>query len=161
CNLVALLLPFIMWNPSIRVHEILYFWILAGTFQAIITPHLFNGFPNFIFFKYWIVHAGLVIFAIYSTVVFDLKPTVKSIWRSFFALQFYVLFVLVVNLVIGSNYVYVLGKPPTASALDFLGPWPYYILVVEVLAIILFYILYVPIWLTSGKIGKEAPAISN
>jgi hypothetical protein len=58
CNLVALFLPFLMWNPSQKVHEVLYFWILAGTFQAVLTPYLFNGFPNFTFIKYWIVHGG-------------------------------------------------------------------------------------------------------
>ena len=38
CNLIALCLPFGMWNPSEKVHEVLYFWILAGTFQAVLTP---------------------------------------------------------------------------------------------------------------------------
>ena len=151
CNIVALTLPFLMWNPSFRVHEIIYFWILAGTLQGIITPHLFNGFPNYIFFKYWFVHAGLVIYAIYTTVVFDLRPNWRSIWRSFLVLQAYVLFVLIINLMIGSNYIYVLRKPPTASALDYLGPWPIYLIVVEGIAIILFIILYLPVWVANKR----------
>ncbi len=149
CNISGVLLPFLMWKPRFRVHEILYFWVLAGTLQAIITPHLYNGFPNYIFIKYWIVHGGLVIYVIYATIVFDLKPNLKSIWRAFVALQFYVVFVLIINLLLGSNYVYLLGKPPVASALDYLGPWPWYLLVCEGLVLVLFFIVYSPIRLFS------------
>lgn len=145
CNLTALLLPFLMWNPSYRVHEILYFWILAGTVQAIITPHLFNGFPNYIFIKYWMVHAGLVVYAVYATQVFNFKPTFRSIGKSFLALQAYLVFVLIINLLLDSNYVYVLRKPPTASALDYLGPWPWYILAGEALALLVFFLLWLPV----------------
>jgi hypothetical integral membrane protein (TIGR02206 family) len=155
CNMVALTLPVLMWNPSYRVHEVIYFWILAGTLQAIITPHLFNGFPNYIFFKYWFVHAGLVVFAIYTTVVFELKPSWKSIWRAFIMLQLYVLFVLLMNLIIGSNYVYVLRKPPTASVLDYLGPWPWYLVVCELMALVLFVIVFLPVWLVERRQHKN------
>ena len=151
CNITAISLPFLMWNPKYKFHEVLYFWILAGTLQAIITPHLFNGFPNFIFFKYWFVHAGLVVFAVYATVVFDLRPTSKSIWRAFLALQGYVIFILVVNLLLGSNYVYVLSKPPTASLLDYLGPWPWYLLVCEILCLVLFFLAFLPLGLSRAQ----------
>jgi hypothetical integral membrane protein (TIGR02206 family) len=84
CNLVALLLPFVMWNPSQKVHEVLYFWILAGTFQAVLTPYLFNGYPNFTFIKYWIVHGGLIVYAVYVTVVLGLRPGARGIWKALF-----------------------------------------------------------------------------
>lgn len=144
CNLLALVLPFVMWRPSFRVHEILYFLVLGGTLQAIITPHLEDGFPHFIFLKYWIVHAGLVLYVVYATVVFDLRPNRRSVWRAFLALQLYALLVLGFNLLLGSNYVYLLGKPPVASALDFLGPWPWYLLVAEGVALLLFWLAYLP-----------------
>jgi hypothetical integral membrane protein (TIGR02206 family) len=145
CNLVALFLPFVMWNPSQKVHEVLYFWILAGTFQAVLTPYLFNGFPNFTFIKYWIVHGGLVVYAVYVTVVLDLRPRARGIWKAFLYLQLYAAVVLGLNLLLGSNYVYVLGKPPTASALDYFGPWPWYLLVVEGMAFALFALVYLPL----------------
>jgi len=151
CNITGLLLLFLMWKPRYRVHEIFYFWILAGTMQAIFTPHLYNGFPNFVYIKYWIVHCGLVVYAVYMTVVFDFKPTLKSVWRAFLAFQAYALFVLVVNLVLGSNYVYMMPNPPTASALDYLGPWPWYILVCQLIGLMFFFIVYLPVGLTRKR----------
>ena len=145
CNIMGLLLPFVMWKPSYRVHEVIYFWIFAGTLQAIITPYLYHNFPNFVFIKYWVVHAGLVVFAVYVTSVFNLKPTLKSIWRSFWAIQLYVVFVFIINIMLDSNYVYILGKPPVPSALDLLGPWPWYILVVQFVGLLLFYLSLFPL----------------
>ncbi len=146
CNLAALLLPFLMWKPTHRVHEILYFLVLVGTLQAILTPHLFNGFPNFTFFKYWIVHGGLIVFVVYITASFKFFPDWCSLLKAFGWLHVYAAAVFVANLLLGSNYFYIMRKPPTASLLDVLGPWPWYLLVCEVLAFALFILVYLPIW---------------
>ena len=146
CNLAALLMPFLMWKPSQRVHEILYFLVLVGTLQATLTPHLFNGFPNFTFFKYWIVHGGLIVFVVYVTASFKLYPDRRSLLKAFGWLHVYAVAVFVANLLLGSNYFYIMRKPPTASLLDLLGPWPWYILVCEGLALVLFILVYLPVF---------------
>ena len=144
CNIVAFLMPFLMWNPTRKIHDILYFWILAGTLQAVITPHLYNGFPNFTFIKYWIVHSGLIIYAIFITVAFGFYPTWKSLIKAFIAIQIYMVVLFLINSLLGSNYFYIMHKPPTASLLDYLGPWPWYILVCEGLVLFLFLLVYLP-----------------
>ena len=151
CNLAALLMPFLMWKPSQRVHEVLYFLVLVGTLQATLTPHLFNGFPNFTFFKYWIVHGGLIVFVIYITASFKLYPDRRSLLKAFGWLHVYAAAVFVANLLLGSNYFYIMRKPPTASLLDVLGPWPWYLLVCEGLAFVLFVLVYLPIPLLSKR----------
>lgn len=145
CNMVALMLPFLMWNPNQRVHEVLYFWVMAGTIQAVLTPHLFEGFPHFTFIKYFTVHGGLVVFAVYATVVYGIRPTWRNLWQAFLALQFYLAALYCINLLLGSNYAYLMGKPPTASALDFLGDYPWYLLVSEGLAVLLFVLVLLPV----------------
>ncbi|MCC6726661.1 MAG: TIGR02206 family membrane protein [Saprospiraceae bacterium] len=149
CNIVALALPWLMWTPSHRVHEVLYFWIIAGTTQAILTPHLFEGFPHYTFIKYWLVHGGLVVFAVYVTVVFGLRPSWKSLWRSFLLLQLYVVALFCINLLLGSNYAYLMRKPPTASAFDYLGDYPWYLLASEGVAIVFFILALLPFLLGS------------
>ena len=145
CNMMALLSPALMWRPQRRIHEVLYFWVLAGTLQAVLTPHLFDAFPTFTFFKYWFVHGGLIVYTIYNTIVFRLFPRKEGIWRAFGYLQIYVGIVFVLNSLLDANYVYIMGKPPTASPLDFLGPWPWYILVAEGLGLALFGLAYAPV----------------
>ena len=50
-------------------------------------PDLSEGFPHVNFFKYWLEHAGLVVFIIYATLIYDMRPTVKSIFKSFGAMK--------------------------------------------------------------------------
>ena len=146
CNLAAVLMPFLMWSPSRQFNDILYFWILAGTFQAILTPYLYEGYPHFTFLKYWIVHGGLVVYIVYVTVVFELFPDGQSIVRAFAWLQVYAVCMYFINRMLRSNYFYIIEKPPTASVLDYFGPWPWYILVCEGLALILFGLAYLPVY---------------
>lgn len=151
CNLMGLLLPFLMWTPNHRIFPFLYFYTMAGTTQAVFTPHLFNGFPNFIFIKYWIVHSGLIIYTIFIAVVWDFSIRKKDLWRSFGVLQVYILMVYFLNRLIGANYVYVVGKPPTASVLDYFGPWPVYILVCEGIMLFISFMVYLPYLNYSSK----------
>ena len=151
CNIVAVLLPFLMWKPRFSVHEIIYFWFLAGTLQGLLTPHLSNNYPNFEWWKYWIVHGGLVVYAVYITVVFRFYPTWRSLWRSFWAANLYLVFVYCVNYLLGSNYAYLMGKPPVASALDLMGPYPWYILTGQIVAFVLFVLVWLPVRIFGKK----------
>jgi len=48
------------------------------------------------------------------------------------------------NSAIGSNFLFINHKPPTASLLDALPEWPIYILYMEGLGVVTFLILYIP-----------------
>ena len=150
CNLIALFLPFVMWHPNYAVNEVLYFWILVGTSQAIITPNVEDGFPTYTFFKYFTVHAGLVVYIIFTTVAFDFYPQWASIWKAIGYLHIYFFAILIINLLLGSNYFYIMRKPPKPSILDYLGPWPWYILSCEVLIFVLCVLVYLPVWSFHG-----------
>ena len=152
CNFIALLLPIFSYTRKKILYDILFFWILAGTSHSLITPDLRNGFPNFVFFKYWIVHAGLVLFMLYATFVYGMKPTFKSAIISFLAFQGYIVAMVLINFVIGANYLYTNHKPEGATAMDYLGDWPTYIFVIELFMIPYFLLFYLPFYLTKKKI---------
>lgn len=152
CNFIALLLPVLTITRKKIYYEILLFWIFAGTSQAIITPDIKNGFPHFHFLKYWIIHAGLIVFILYITHIYNMRPTLKSVFKSFLALQAYFILMLIINKITGANYFYINRKPEGASILDYLGDWPYYILVGEIILLPYFLIIYLPFYLTRKRI---------
>ena len=83
CNLFAVMAPLLFWQPNRRRFEIVYFFVLSGTLQAIITPDPDGGYPSYGIFKCWIVHCGLVGVAVHHLLAFKLYPRAKGILCTF------------------------------------------------------------------------------
>lgn len=156
CRLVAWLLPVAIYFMSRKWLKVLYFFVLAGTLQAVITPDLTFGFPSYEYIRYFILHAGLISATIYMVAVFELRITWKDLWRSFLYAQPYLLILTAINKLLGSNYGYTMHKPETGSVLDFFGPWPWYILGGELLMLVSFLILITPFLLSRKQVSQEA-----
>ena len=155
CNLIALAMPFFTRTLNSRVFEVIYFWILGGTLQALITPDLYHPFPHFIYWKYWYVHFGLVYVVLYTIFIFGQRPYLSSIWKSILWLEVYFVFILIINYLLGSNYCYLNEKPEMGSILDLFGPWPIYILVAQLLLIPVFFLLYLPYFIKDKLIKSR------
>ncbi|MEO9569992.1 MAG: TIGR02206 family membrane protein [Polaribacter sp.] len=150
CSFLALVIPILSITKKLIYFEIFLFLVLAGTMQSLITPSEYN-FLNFRFFRYWYIHAGLVIFMMYATFIYKMRPTLKSVFKAFLGMQIYMGFMFVLNFILGSNYFYTNRKPNAATLLDVFGDWPNYIFVVELIVIPYFLILYLPFYLTRKK----------
>ena len=150
CSFLALIIPVLSVTKKFVYYEIFFFLILAGTLQSLITPDEHN-YLNFPFFRYWFVHAGLVVFMFFATFIYKMRPTLRSVGKSFLAMQAYMLFMFILNYFLGSNYFYTNRKPDVATALDLFGDWPQYIFVVEILVIPYFMLIYLPFYLTRKK----------
>lgn len=72
----------------------------------------------------------------------------------------WVAFTFVFNLIAGTNYGYLNGKPPTASVLDLLGPWPVYLLV-EILIVVCVWALITWPWERTRRREKAHPATGS
>lgn len=155
CSLLGLIIPVFTFYKKKWMFEILLFWIIAGTTQAIITPDILIGFPSFEFFRYWIVHLGLVVLILYFVIVLNHKPTLKSVFKSFLALQVYVIIMVIVNYALDANYFYLNEKPETATILDHFGDWPIYIIVGQLILIPYFLLIYLPFYLIKKEISNR------
>ncbi|MFD2670405.1 YwaF family protein [Marinicrinis sediminis] len=146
CSLSYILTILILLFPNRRLYEFLYFAGIGGAIQAIVTPvAILSGFPHFTYFYFFIGHAAIVWVALYMTWVHHFRPTFGSIWRVLLYLNILlVAVVLPANLITGGNYFFIARKPAGDSLLNVLGDWPWYILSLEGVAILMFLLLYVP-----------------
>lgn len=132
-------------------YELTYFWGLAGTLQALLTPDL-SPEASFASVALFFLGHGLVLTtAIYLTSGLGMRPGPDAVWRAFAGLNVYALVAGVTNAAFGTNYGYLAAKPDRPSLLDHLGPWPLYILSVEALALVLFGLLQLPHWLARRR----------
>ena len=146
CGMTVLLsVATLLWRGRFT-YELLYFWGLAGAANAMVTPELTEGFPHYVFFQYFISHGGIVGAAVFATWGLGMRPTFRSLIRAFVAMNAMAAAIACVNLLLDSNYMYLCEEPVTASPFLFL-PWPWYILWLEVLALVFFGLLYLPVLL--------------
>jgi hypothetical integral membrane protein (TIGR02206 family) len=127
------------------IFEFAYFMGIGGALQALLTPDLtIHGFPHYRFWQTYISHGGIVLAAIFMVTVVGYRPTWRSLWRVFVGMNIYMVIVGIVNWLLGSNYMFIAHKPATASLLDVLGPWPWYIFSLEALGMAICLLLMLP-----------------
>ncbi len=124
--------------------EIAYFAGLGGTSLAIITPDLWAPLASYPSIYYFLAHGGVVVTLVFLVGGGLLQPRPDCLWRVVLILNGYALSVGIFNAVYGTNYFFLCRKPASATLLDYMGPWPYYILTGEVIAIALFWLLALP-----------------
>ncbi|SNR56886.1 conserved hypothetical integral membrane protein TIGR02206 [Haloechinothrix alba] len=112
-----------------------YYWGLVLSTQALFTPALHADFPAAAFFEFWGMHLFVIWVAIYLTWGLRIHPD----WRSYGIVVAvtvgWAATAFTVNSIVGSNYGYLNSKPGTASLLDVLGPWPWYLVPVAALVL--------------------------
>jgi hypothetical integral membrane protein (TIGR02206 family) len=125
--------------------EVAYFWGIGGSLQAVFTPNLQFGFPDFRFFTFFLDHGAIVAGIIYLMLSRKFRPTLASVWRTFLWSEIYLAVTLAVDQLTGVNYGFLLHKPEAASLLSLLSDWrPLYILQMNLVAIFFFALLYAP-----------------
>lgn len=160
CSISLILCIFMLIMNSYRVFEITYFFGLAGASQALFTPELFYDFPHYRYFHFFIAHIAIMLSCLYMVWIEKFRPTFKSIWKAMIVLNIIAFFVFWVNRWTGGNYMFLARKPSNASILDFLGPYPYYIITLEAVAVLLFTLLYVPFWIIE-RVRKSKSALEE
>jgi hypothetical integral membrane protein (TIGR02206 family) len=155
CSLLAVIIPIHSYYRRFWMFEILVFWIIVGTLQGVITPDIEIGFPSFDYFRYWVVHLGLLVIIGCEIIVFKLRPKWQSVLKSFFAFQIYIALIFGLNKLLDSNYGYLNEKPKSASILDYLGDWPYYVFKADVILLVAFVVVFLIFKLSEIKLFSK------
>ncbi|MFW6265113.1 MAG: TIGR02206 family membrane protein, partial [Bacillota bacterium] len=157
CGISIVLSIIMMINGNHFIFRLTYFWGLIGAFIAVITPALNVTYTHFRFWQFLLAHAFIVIAVMFMVIVEQYKINYKTIWKTFGITNLYMLTIGLFNWLTGSNYLYLCEKPVSSSPTpyDFLGPWPWYIFVLEVVAIVTFHIWFLPYLIFNKEMKKQ------
>jgi hypothetical integral membrane protein (TIGR02206 family) len=152
CSVVVWLTIYMLLTNNYKLYEVSYFLGIGGALQALLTPDITGyGFPHFRAFNSFLAHGLLVAVPIYMTLVEGFRPTLRSFKRVFIWTNIYMIFVFLLNMLIGSNYLFIAYKPDFPTLLDLLAPWPWYIIELEVVGFLILFILYLPFWVMDRR----------
>lgn len=145
CSVMVWLSIYMLLTDNYRIYEFAYFIGIAGAMQAFLTPEAGQyGLWHFRAMQTLIVHGTLIVSPIFLTLKEGFRPTGKSFLRVAIGVNIYMVIVFFINKVVGSNYLFIMQKPPSASLLDVLPEWPIYIIFMELIGFALFFLLYLP-----------------
>ncbi len=130
-----------LWRSSPLAFELTYFWALTATVQALATPDLRQGFPDYRAWTFVIAHSGVVVAAVLLAWGLGRTPRPGAVPRIFALTLAWTVVAAIGTLATGGNYMFLRRPPPGGSLLDLMGPWPWYIASGAIVALVLFWLL--------------------
>ena len=124
--------------------DLAYHWGIAGSGMAVLTPYLRAPLHAFQSAQYFAGHSLLIIGVLYLIWSRPTRPRLHSWWFAWWTLNVFGVVVALVDFLGGTNFMYLRQKPMSSSLFDLLGPWPWYIVVADLVALVLFRLMQLP-----------------
>ncbi|MGW6421298.1 YwaF family protein [Nocardia sp. NPDC055053] len=155
-DLATVVAGYALWSHRRWAYALTYYWCLTLSTQALISPALESqDFPSKEFLAFWAIHLAVVWAAIYLTWGIGMRPDWRSYRIAVGVTAVWAALTFVFNTVAGTNYGFVNAKPATASLLDVLGPWPWYLATVAILLITVWALMTWP-WVRNQRLRTQA-----
>jgi hypothetical integral membrane protein (TIGR02206 family) len=148
-------------GKSQTLFDIVYFWVFSGTIFALITPTVisYTGPTRYRYYQFWLEHTLGYVAIFYMIFVHNMRPTFRSMGKSYLALTILGVIAFSVNRMIGpgANYLFLAKPEDTPSILDILPPNFVLRLMVMVAAVsTMFFLAYLPWYLKDRKAQKAS-----
>jgi len=144
CDFAIFLAAFALLTRQRTAVELTWFWALTGTLLAVITPAVSGSFPDWRWLLYFAMHGGVIAAAAVLVLGCGIRPRPDAPWRAFGWTAAYAAAVAIVDFATGANFLWLRDKPPQPTLLDWLGPWPVYILAAGAIGLAGFHLLALP-----------------
>jgi hypothetical integral membrane protein (TIGR02206 family) len=159
CDLAEVTAAYALWSQRHWAFALTYYWGLVLSSQALITPDVgAPDFPSHGFLTFFALHLLVVWAAIYLTWGRGMRPRWRSYRFAVIATLAWAAFTFTFNAIAGTNYGYLNRKPPTASLLDVLGPWPVYLLTEIAIVLVVWALMTWP-WERTRRNANEGPQV--
>lgn len=161
CGWAVVFCSFMVIGKNQTLFDITYFWLLCGSIFALITPTVitYTGPTRFRYYQFWAEHLLGYIAVFYMISIHNMRPTVKSAFKSYGALVILATVAYFVNRMLGpgANYLFMAKPEDTPSILDILpANFALRLLIMAAAVTTLYFIAYLPWLLKDRKAKKQA-----
>ncbi len=147
CDVVAIVLAIALFRRSQRLAEVGYLWGVAGTLQGLITPTLYFSWDAPEFYAFFLQHGGVPVAGLLLVFGMQLRPERGVFTRILLWSWAYMAIVIVLNALLSTNYGFLNGKPGVPTLFDYMGPYPWYLITLNLIAYLLYALLLLPFWI--------------
>lgn len=145
CSFMSIFAFIALWWRQRTACALVYFGVLAGSIQGLITPAMANGYPSLAFFVFFIAHSLLLVVALAIPVLIGWRARGWDDLRTLLVMDVYILLIHPINLWLDTNYGYTMGPPISGTLLDYLGSAPWYYLWAQLPVLALLRLLMLPV----------------
>ena len=165
CGWAIILGSFLVVTKNKTLFDITYFWVFAGSIFGLLTPTVitYTGPTRFRFYQFWLEHTLGFIALFYMMFVHDMRPQLKSLFKSYGALVILgIVAIIANNMLPGANYLFLARAEDTASILDFLpSNYPIRLTIMASVIALLFFAFYLPWLIKDKKVKPQVEQITN
>jgi len=146
-SMLAMIVYLLKQNAPKILFHCAYFWGICGATMAMATPDLEYGFPHGEYSPFFWGHSLILLAVFYVLMVRKERPILKDILKVVGVTLVLLIFVYIANLLIGppANYWYLVVRPVDGTLMDYFPDPPLHLIGTIPLAILLFYIAYLPL----------------
>lgn len=160
CGLAVILTAYMLLTENKNLFLNTFFILMLSAILALITPAINRnyGFPHYRYFQFFISHGLIVINLSFLLFVskYDRSIRYHHLFTNVLVLTAIVPIVFVINALSGGNYMYLMSKPGSNTLFDYLGPHPWYLVVILALAIpFLFHLIYLPFYFRHKRLLRR------
>ncbi len=159
CGISLYIVTFGLITRNYLAFEIAYFWGLGGALMAILSPGDIFYFPHTLNIIFYSSHSLIIIGVLYMVFMFGYRPTFKSLIKASVLNVLYMGLIAPVNLLLDTNYLFLRYKPKGDTFIDFMGPWPWYLLSMAVAAVIFYSVLFAPYLVKDLMDKRRSPSL--
>ncbi len=152
CNYVFYIGMVALWTKNQFLFEITYLLGMGSAFITILTPE-FKMLNLVDYIAFFIYHALIVLFALWGVFIDKMTPSRLSVLKVYGFLWLMVIPVGLISWITGGNYMFLLSPPEVANPL-IAGEWPWYIINISIIGLILMTIAYSPFLLINKTTKK-------
>ena len=155
CDMAWMFAVHALWTRNRLTSTVTWLWGVTLTTQGMLTPDLASAFPEPRFLMFWGMHVLIVWSALLLVPGLRILPTWHTYRQTVAITMAWAASVFTYNVIAGSNYGYLNKLPKNASILDYLGPWPTYV-VLEIAIVASAWALLTWPWTRLPETGKTA-----
>ncbi|MEH7073856.1 YwaF family protein [Neobacillus drentensis] len=161
CSLSSFLAMLLFLKKNNKVFYLLYFIGILPPILAMVTPEMAYTFPHFRFIEYFLHHSVIPLASFYFILYEGYRVPKHAIFFSFVTVNLIAVPIYFLNLLLGTNFFYLASPTEAKTILTFFGSGIMYYINLEIAALIVFFITYLPMGVLLSIENKQQKGDEN